>query len=97
MRAEVSQYPHCKEGKVMREHIIKQNTESGESKPKDLYDIDAEKALIGSILVYPELLNRVVDLSTFDFQESRHGQIWRAMLALGQVGEPIDNITVANQ
>jgi len=65
-------------------------------KSTETYDLDAEKALIGSILVYPELFHSI-DIKPSDFYDDRHRHIWKAITIIGNDGGDIDNITVANQ
>jgi replicative DNA helicase len=53
--------------------------------------IDAEEAVLGSILKHPRAISQVADeLEPRDFYDKRHQLIWKAMLAQEHDGEPID-------
>ncbi len=58
----------------------------------------AEEAVLGSILIDPECLNR---LATFlhpeDFYRERNGLIYAAMLSLFERREPVDYLTLADE
>ena len=67
----------------------------GRVQPRDL---DAEIAVLGSILVDPLSIAKVLTfLRPEDFYRENSGQIYRAAQDLFAAGEPIDNITVADQ
>jgi replicative DNA helicase len=60
-------------------------------------NIEAEKAVLGSILLYNESLHQVLtEIQAPDFYAERHRLIYSAMLELEQVGNPIDTISLAN-
>jgi replicative DNA helicase len=53
---------------------------------------EAEEAVLGSVLIDPELLSSLSSIITAsDFYELRHGHIWQAMLALYNRGDQVDN------
>lgn len=59
-------------------------------------DHEAEAALLGSILIDPEMLWHIRgDVATADFEERKHGAVYAAMLALADAGRPIDAVTVS--
>jgi hypothetical protein len=63
-----------------------------------LADLEAEQAVLGALLLDPHALGRVRDLvSIEDFCRENHGQIYRAALQLDGRGEPIDNVTLADE
>ena len=60
-----------------------------------LHDRDLEEALIGSILVNPDVLVDVLSfLEASDFYQPRHKWIWEAFLSLDQEKHYIDVLTV---
>jgi replicative DNA helicase len=62
------------------------------------HDVDAERALLGAIMLKPEAMH---DVSVVVFPESfyadKHREIYRAILALFSKGEPIDLLTVTTK
>src|SRR5438046_7988047 len=61
-------------------------------------DLDAEVSVLGSILVDPLSIAKVLQfLHPEDFYRENNGQIYRAALDLFAAGEPIDNVTLASQ
>lgn len=59
------------------------------------FDEEAEKAVLGALLIDPEALSRVAPLLTpEDFYREGSGQIYRAALGLFEKGEPIDVVTL---
>jgi replicative DNA helicase len=61
-------------------------------------DLEAEAAVLGSIMLDSSALARVLDLLVpEDFYRENNAQIYRAALTLFREGEPIDNVTVAAQ
>lgn len=70
----------------------KSRSENGRIPPQD---IDAEKSLLGSILIseksFPEI---AVQLKPTDFYDQRHGQIFQGMLNLYENSRPIDLLTI---
>jgi len=88
----------------------KQNTFSGKSKKegkKSIQDlqrmvkpqsIEAEEAILGSIMLYNESLYQVLPLlDTTDFYRKKNGYIYGAAVQLEEQNEPIDPISLANQ
>src|SRR5438309_3737036 len=62
------------------------------------HDLDAEMSIIGSILLDPLSIAKVLQfLHPEDFYRENNGQIYRASLDLFAAGEPIDNVTLASQ
>ena len=62
------------------------------------HDLDAEISIIGSILLDPLSIAKVLQfLHPEDFYRENNGQIYRAALDLFAGGEPIDNVTLASQ
>jgi replicative DNA helicase len=60
------------------------------------HDLEAEASVLGSILLDPAALTRVLDfLEPEDFYRENNGQIYRAAISLFREGEPIDNVTLA--
>ena len=57
-------------------------------------DVEAEQAVIGSVLIDEQTLNRA-GLEVDDFFYARHKAIWKAFLGLRHKGEPIDQVTVS--
>lgn len=59
--------------------------------------LDAERALLGAIMLKPEGIHEVTDLISSDsFYAEKHRAIYRAMVALVGSGSPIDLLSVAN-
>ena len=62
------------------------------------HDLDAENSVLGSILVDPLSIAKVLQfLHPEDFYRENNGQVYRAALDLFAAGEPIDNVTLASQ
>src|SRR3984893_9150947 len=62
------------------------------------HDLDAEMSVLGSILLDPLSVAKVLQfLHPEDFYRENNGQIYRAALDLFAAGEPIDNVTLAAQ
>src|SRR5262245_1274766 len=66
---------------------------SGRVPPNDL---NAERAVLGGILLENEALNVVTELPlrAVDFYKDAHGSIFEAMLALFGEGQPVDTVTL---
>jgi replicative DNA helicase len=64
---------------------------SDESAP---HDLDAEAAVIGSIILDNEQLNRA-PLATEDFYSDRHRMLWRAIQALSRSCSAVDIVTLS--
>ena len=72
-----------------------QRTASPYFRAKDLrvppQSLEAEKALLGSIMIRPEVVHEVIDLiSDRSFYADRHRHIWVTMLELQGKGTAID-------
>src|SRR5512140_3251909 len=62
------------------------------------HSIEAEEAVLGSILLNPEAFFEVVPfLKGDDFFLVRHGWIWDAMVSLHERRDPIDHLTVVSE
>jgi replicative DNA helicase len=62
------------------------------------HDLDAEMSVLGSVLLDPLSVAKVLQfLHPEDFYRENNGQIYRAALDLFAAGEPIDNVTLAAQ
>ncbi len=73
---------------------------SGDLRSEQLapHSVEAEEAVLGSILINPEALFEVLSfLHAEDFFIVRHGWIWEAMLSLHERRDPIDYLTVVNE
>jgi replicative DNA helicase len=61
-------------------------------------NIDAEKSLLGSLLLDKNAIVKVIDfLQDKDFYKQNHQHIYRAVSALFEKGEPIDLLAVASK
>lgn len=61
-------------------------------------NIDAERALLGSIMLRPVAINDVLDsVSEDDFYVQKHRVIYRVMSDLSRVGDPIDLVSVSEK
>ena len=62
------------------------------------HDVEAEEALLGSLLIDPDAILRVVTfLKSTDFYDEAHASIFEACANLYQRGESINQITVAHE
>lgn len=62
------------------------------------HNVDAERALLGSILIEGSSIIKVIDMvSPQDFYRKEHQKIFEAMLRLFEKGNPIDAITVYDE
>jgi hypothetical protein len=59
------------------------------------HDLDAEKAVLGALLIDPEAIVEVTDLPPDAFYRQAHGLIFEAMRALHRTGQAVDVVTVA--
>ncbi|MDI6854913.1 MAG: replicative DNA helicase [Deltaproteobacteria bacterium] len=58
-------------------------------------NLEAEQAVLGAILLRPQVLDQVADLiGVGDFYRQAHGRIYQAMLDLYSRAEPVDLVTV---
>ena len=63
-----------------------------------MYNLQAEKSILGSILQKSDILLRTTDhITAQDFHDPRHRLIYDAVLDLYQLNEPIDIITVTQR
>lgn len=58
------------------------------------HDLAAERALLGGVLVAPELLPYVRDIDPKALYRDAHQRIWTAILALEEAGTPLDLLTL---
>src|ERR1035437_1973559 len=68
-------------------------------KAKDLrippQSLEAEKAMLGSIMIRPEMMHEVVDvINESSFYSDRHRMIWVTMLELHSKANPIDLLSL---
>ena len=71
------------------------NEQAGKIPPQN---IDAEKSLLGAILIDQEVLIDVVEIiKATDFYDKRHGKIFAGMIHLYQNHEGVDLITVTDE
>lgn len=62
------------------------------------HDLEAERAVLGSILLDKDAINLVRDLlEPDDFYAEKHAHVYRAAVALADAGEPIDALTLRNR
>lgn len=60
-------------------------------------NLDAEKAVLGAILLEKEAIHSVIDLLKPEmFYSDRHQEVFKAMILLNSMSHPIDSITVGN-
>ncbi len=57
-------------------------------------DISAEQAILGAILINPNVLDEIVFLEDRDFSSVRHREIYKIMQRLEKKGNPVDIVTV---
>lgn len=61
-------------------------------------NIDAEKSLLGSLLIDKEAINKVADFLQFeDFYQRGHQIIYEAVMALFEKREPVDLLSLSNK
>jgi len=59
--------------------------------------LDAERAVLGAILLHSDVLTRIEDtLEASDFYRRAHQQIFAAMLGLATAGRPVEFVTLTN-
>lgn len=62
------------------------------------HDIAAERAVIGACLTHPAAIDACsAHISSVDFYDPRHGQLWNALRALHAAGAPVDPIAVLDE
>ena len=60
--------------------------------------LEAEQALLGSVMLRPEAIHDVTDVVNEDgFYSEKHKTVWRAMLDLVAKAEPIDLLSLSNK
>jgi replicative DNA helicase len=60
--------------------------------------LDAERAVLGGILLEPEAATKAIEIISFeDFYKPAHGRIFKAMVSLFMRREPIDVITLSKE
>ena len=60
-------------------------------------NLDAEKSVLGSLLIDPDCIIQVVELlSPADFYKESHSDIYKAILELSERREPVDTVTLTN-
>ena len=73
--------------------MVSKTAENGHTPPSDP---EAEQAVLGAILVRPEVLDRVADLiEPTDFYCKAHGRIFQTFLDVAKEGRPVDYVTVS--
>lgn len=61
-------------------------------------NIDAEKSLLGAVLIDEEVLADITEFVTFkDFYEKRHSTIFNAMMSLYEKHQPVDLLTLTDE
>lgn len=61
-------------------------------------NIESEKALLGSIMLKPEVLNDIIDILSYDsFYTEKHRIIYKTMLELFGKNEPIDILSMSSK
>jgi replicative DNA helicase len=61
-------------------------------------NIDAEKSLLGAVLIDEEVLADITEFVTFkDFYEKRHSTIFSAMMSLYEKHQPVDLLTLTDE
>jgi len=61
-------------------------------------NIDSEKALLGAIMLRPEVMHEIIEVVEADsFYVEKHRIIWRAMLELHGKREPIDLLSLSSR
>lgn len=58
------------------------------------HDLAAERAVLGGVMISPELLPFVLDLEPEEFYRQAHGQIWSALRSLDEAASAIDLLTL---
>jgi replicative DNA helicase len=73
-------------------------TKSGQAGRIPPQDIEAERALLGSIMLRPQGFDEIVDMIVDDtFYVEKHRLIFQAMLALHEKSEPIDLLSLSTK
>jgi replicative DNA helicase len=75
-----------------------QQRQAREEKRYGPHSIEAEEAVIGAVLIYPEALLELSSLvQPDDFYELKHRWIWEAILALSERNDAIDLLTLTEE
>src|SRR4051794_23262737 len=62
------------------------------------YNLEAEKSVVGGILLYPKAFHQVADLvEPGDFYHPAHAALYQAMIDLDGTSRPIDQLSVVEQ
>lgn len=61
------------------------------------HNLEAEEAVIGSVLIDPEMFSEIPALQPGDFYIVRHRWIWESFVALNRKNSPIDLLTVTEE
>lgn len=65
---------------------------------ENLANLDAERAILGALMVYPGAWDEALGVVDSDaFYRGAHRDWWEAMLAMRLAGRPIDSVTVADE
>ena len=60
--------------------------------------LEAERALLGSVMMRPEVVHEIIDIiSDRSFYSDRHRLIWLSMLELHQKATPIDLLSLSSK
>jgi replicative DNA helicase len=90
-------------GSGQLENLIATATETvaqrGETAPSKVapHSLSAETALLGSIMINPDVLHDVSFIQTADFFSARNGQIFDAMFAIFSRGHGLDGLTLSEE
>lgn len=68
-----------------------------ESVERTLYNLQAEAAVLGAVLLTPAQMSHVANLAPEAFFRTAHQEIWRSMLTLFRVGALVDPIVLAEE
>jgi hypothetical protein len=80
--------------KSAKVHPIKEDELPADELPRD---VDAERFVLGAVLLDNTKFSEIVALAPDDFSLERHQRIFGAMRDLHDAGEAIDRVTVANR
>ena len=70
------------------------------SQPSELLDQvppnnhDAERALVGSVILDNRVLSEVLDVRPADFHNAMYGILWGRLLAMAKAGIPLEAVTI---
>jgi len=87
-------------GTIPHATILSMNTASPYFKTKDLkippHSLEAEKALLGSVIIRGEAMHDIVDIvNESSFYSNIHRMVWSALLELHTKSNPIDLLTLS--